>query len=99
MTSRDFWRVLAMKNIARQQSKGIEFILSSLKEAHKRFAELDSEEKLRSANMIWEAYCDVEQAIEISKFVFNLHERLGKVRSLKVSSKNDPKTIPLDTLV
>ena len=48
---------------------------------------------------IWEAYCDVEQAIEVSKFIYNLHERLGKVRPLRISKKNDPKTIPLGELI
>jgi len=77
-----------------QQSKGMQFVLSSLEDAQKRLARFDTEEKLRNTSEIWEAYCDIEQAIEVSKFVFNLHGRLGKIRSLKVSTKNDPKSIP-----
>ena len=83
-----------MEREAEQQSKGMQFVLSSLESALKRLSNLDTEEKIRNTNEIWETYCDIEQAIEVSKFVFNLHERLGKIRSLKVSTKNDPKSIP-----
>ena len=87
-----------MEKEAGQQSKGMQFVLSSLEDARKRLAHLDTEEKIRNTSEIWEAYCDVEQAIEVSKFIFDLHERLGKIRSLKVSTKNDPKSIPLEEL-
>ena len=87
-----------MEREAEQQSKGMQFVLSSLESALKRLSNLDTEEKIRNTNEIWETYCDIEQAIEVSKFVFNLHERLGKIRSLKISTKNDPKSIPLEEL-
>ncbi len=80
------------------QFDGLEYVLSSLREARNRLGKMDSEEKYRDASEIWEALCDVEQAIEVSKFVFHLHDRLGKVRTLTVSSKNSPATLDLDEL-
>ncbi|MHB1867488.1 MAG: hypothetical protein ACYCPP_00910 [Nitrososphaerales archaeon] len=87
-----------MEREAGQQSQGMQFVLSSLEDARKRLAHFDTEEKLRNTSEIWEVYCDIEQGIEVSKFVFNLHERLGKIRPLKISTKNDPKSIPLEEL-
>lgn len=41
-------------------------------------------------NEIWEAYCDIEQAIQVSKYVFKIEDELGTRRKLVVSMKNDP---------
>ncbi len=53
---------------------------------------------LRDIGEIWETYCDIEQSIEVSMFVFKLNDRLDKYRRLTVSSKNYPSTLPLSTL-
>jgi hypothetical protein len=80
------------------KNNGITLVLSSLREASNTFSSMDSEEKLRDTSRIWEIYCDIEQAIEVSKFVFNLHFQLGKIRTLRVSLKNNPATIPIEGL-
>jgi hypothetical protein len=87
------------ENLEKRRTEATDFVFKSLEEARKRLASMDSELKLRDTNEIWEAYCDVEQAIEASKFIFGLHDRLGKARALKVSSRNDPKLMPLSDLV
>jgi hypothetical protein len=60
---------------------------------------MERDKKLRDMSEIWEVYCDVEQAIEVSKFLFGLHARLGNIRALSASVKNDPTTIPLNDLI
>jgi hypothetical protein len=87
-----------MEKDSKSSSVGMEFVLSSLNDARTKLAKMRLEDKLRSPDEIWEAYCDIEQAIEVSKFVFGLHNRLGVARTLRVSAKNDPETIPLGEL-
>jgi len=87
-----------MEKGQRLETKGIEFVLSSLGEAREKLASMDSEEKLRNSSRIWEVYCDIEQAIEVSKFVFGLHDRLGAIRTLRVSGKDDLRTSHIDVL-
>ncbi len=87
-----------MEKASKAETKRIEFVLSSLSEARKGLANMDSEEKLRNASRIWEVYCDIEQAIEVSKFVFSLQVQVGTIRALKVSGKNDLGTISIDDL-
>lgn len=65
-------------------------MLSSLDRARNRIAELKKETNLREISTIWETYCDIEQSIEVSKYVFKLHDRLGTYRRLVASVKNDP---------
>lgn len=78
-------------------SSGMQFVLDSFAGARKRLATMKLESRLRDIDEIWEAYCDIEQSIEVLKFAFRLN-RLGKYRRLVASSKNDPTTLPLTTL-
>ena len=87
-----------MEKASKAETKGIEFVLSCLSEARKKPASMNSEEKLRNTLRIWEAYCDIEQAIEVSKFVFRLHDQLGTIRTLEISEKTNPETTPVDEL-
>lgn len=79
-------------------SRGMQFVLASLASARKRIALIKIESKFRDTDEIWETYCDIEQSIEVSKYVFKLQNRLGKYRKLKVSSQNDPATLALTKL-
>lgn len=74
------------------------FVLDSFAAARKRLALMKTESRLREVDEIWETYCDIEQSIEVSKFIFKLHSSLGKRRKLVASSKNDPATLHLTTL-
>ena len=79
-------------------SSGMRFVLDSFAAARKRLALMKIESRLRDLDDIWEAYCDIEQSIEVSKFLFKLHNRLGRHRKLVASARNDPAVIPLTTL-
>ncbi|MDG6922349.1 MAG: hypothetical protein JRN67_03530 [Nitrososphaerota archaeon] len=80
-------------------SKGYEFLISSLNGARRRLADLEHTDGISSANEIWETYCDIEQAIEVSKYIFGLDDRLGNPRSLRASQKNNPALLPRDDLI
>lgn len=84
---------------ADKPSQASEFVLSSLDTARKRIMELKTETQLRDINTIWETYCDIEQSIEVSKYLFKLHDRLGTYRRLTASAKNNPVTLPKQTLI
>ncbi|MGI0090623.1 MAG: hypothetical protein ACREBS_02840 [Nitrososphaerales archaeon] len=80
-------------------SPGVGYVLSSMGDARARLAKMKNvEEFLRDLDEVWEAYCDIEQAIAISKFVFRSPAKLGKIRKLQISSKCDPLVIPADEL-
>jgi hypothetical protein len=71
-------------------SKGAKFVISSLREARRRLASIDSNKKMLDVGELWEAYCDLEQSIEVSKYIFNIAESIGTYRKLVSSIKNDP---------
>lgn len=88
-----------MDNGVSQFAKRIEPVVSNLKAARARIMNIERTDRFRDYGEIWEAYCDVEQAIMISKFVFKLDSKLGVLRALRASIKNNPSDIPKDELI
>jgi hypothetical protein len=79
-------------------SRGAKFVISSLREARRRLASIDTNKRMSDVSELWEAYCDLEQSIEISKYVFDMAESIGIYRKLVASIKNDPATLSPDEL-
>jgi hypothetical protein len=61
-------------------------VFSLLDSCSKRLARMKTTKTLRDADGIWEAYCDVEMAIGLSKAVFHRAIKVGTPRRL-VSQK------------
>ncbi len=57
-------------------------MLERIRKAKERLAVLNSENRVRDPDEIWEAYYDVEEAILMAKVVFHGFDRPGKMRKL-----------------
>jgi hypothetical protein len=79
-------------------SKGLAFVVASFLEARKRLSLMNTEDAMRDENEIWEVYCDIEQGVQVSKYVFGVQDGLGVIRKITASARNDPSKIPLGEL-
>ncbi|MDA4111832.1 MAG: hypothetical protein OK439_04795 [Thaumarchaeota archaeon] len=70
------------------------FTIRRLNESSSRLARLSDQNRIRDVEEIWEAYCDVEEAIAISNFKLGVFDRVGKTRKLTISFKDDPSKMP-----
>ena len=77
----------------------VESVISLLQDARTRLSNVKQTDQRDNPEVIWESYCDVEQSIELSKFVFNLNSCLGKIRALPASKKNAPESMPTAELM
>src|ERR1700730_14940663 len=66
-------------------------VAGRLRDCVNRVSMLLEQDRIRDIDEIWEAYCDVEEGIALSNFAIGAFDRLGKMRKLSVSLKDDPK--------
>ena len=80
-----------MSNTDHQQiEKGVSFVNDRIKSSRDRISVLNSPGRLRDRDEIWEAYYDLEEAILMSKIIFNGFDKLGKRRRLpKIADLSD----------
>jgi len=79
-----------MENDGRISNDRFSFTIGRLKESRNRLRRLSEENRFRDVDEIWEAYCDVEEAIAIANFVLGAFDSVGKIRKLTVTLKDDP---------
>lgn len=80
-----------MSNIDRQQmERGISFVNERIVRSRDRICVLNSHNRLRDKDEIWEAYYDLEEAILMSKVIFRGFDKPGKRRRLpKIANLSD----------
>jgi hypothetical protein len=65
-----------------RREKGIDFINRRISKARERLAVLNSENNSIDHDEIWEAFFDIEEAILMTRVVFEDFDRPGKLRKL-----------------
>ena len=71
-----------MSEIGERLKKGIDFVSTRIEKCQERITVLNSENRLWDMNEIWEAYFDLEEAILMTKVIFDAFNKVGKLRKL-----------------